>query len=158
MDREEILKRSWAEKEDEGSTFLENRGRRTGVAGFCSMFTALLIFNFLTGQPSYSIHALFWCYISLEAWGKYGSAGNGGSSSPGFWRQCPPCAFLDATFWRCCCEGAECGAQTAPSHAGCSGVGFAAAFSAAAGLDGCDGKSGDSALGWAIVVAAAGRI
>ena len=71
MDREEILKRSWAEKEDEGSTFLENRGRRAGVAGFCSMFTALLIFNFLTGQPSYSIHALFWCYISLEAWGKY---------------------------------------------------------------------------------------
>ena len=71
MDREEILKRSWAEKEDEGSTFLENRGRRTGVAGFCSMFIALLIFNFLTGQPSYSIHALFWCYISLEAWGKY---------------------------------------------------------------------------------------
>lgn len=71
MDREEILKRSWAEKEDEGSTFLENRGRRAGVAGFCSMFIALLIFNFLTGQPSYSIHALFWCYISLEAWGKY---------------------------------------------------------------------------------------
>ena len=71
MDREEILKRSRAEKEDEGSTFLENRGRRAGVAGFCSMFTALLIFNFLTGQPSYSIHALFWCYISLAAlpWG-----------------------------------------------------------------------------------------
>ena len=27
MDREEILKRSRAEKEDEGNTFLENRGR-----------------------------------------------------------------------------------------------------------------------------------
>lgn len=51
-----------------------------------------------------------------------------------------PVLFLDVTFWRCCCEGAECGAQTAPSHAGCSGIGFAAAFSAAAGLDGCDGK------------------
>lgn len=158
MDREEILKRSRAEKEDEGSTFLENRGRRAGVAGFCSMFTALLIFNFLTGQPSYSIHALFWCYISLEAWGKYRVCRQRGFLVTGVLAAVSSLCFLDATFWRCCCEGAEYGAQTAPSHAGCSGVGPAAAFSAAAGLDGCDGKSGGSALGWAIVVAAAGRI
>lgn len=71
MDREEILKRSRAEKEDEGRTFLENRGRRLGVAGFCVMFIVLLVFNAITGQSPYSIHALFWCYISLEAWGKY---------------------------------------------------------------------------------------
>lgn len=50
MDRDEILKRSRAEKEDEGNTFLGNRGRRFGVVGFCAMF---------------------WSYISLEAWGKY---------------------------------------------------------------------------------------
>ena len=71
MDREEILKRNRAEKEDEGSTFLANRGRRLGIAGFCAMFIVLLVFNVVTGQSSYSIHALFWCYISLEAWGKY---------------------------------------------------------------------------------------
>ena len=71
MDREEILRRSRAEKEDEGITFLENRGRRFGAAGFCAMFIVLLVFNGAMGQSSHSIHALFWCYISLEAWGKY---------------------------------------------------------------------------------------
>ena len=71
MDRDEILKRSRAEKEDEGNTFLENRGRRFGVVGFCAMVIVLLVFNLITGQSSYSILALFWCYISLEAWGKY---------------------------------------------------------------------------------------
>ena len=34
MNRDEILQRSRAEKEDEGKTFLENRGRRFGVVGF----------------------------------------------------------------------------------------------------------------------------
>lgn len=71
MDREEILRRSRAEKEDEGNTFAENRGRRFGVAGFCILYILLVVFNFTIGQSSYSIHALFWCYISLEAWGKY---------------------------------------------------------------------------------------
>lgn len=71
MDRDEILKRSRAEKEDEGNTFMENRGRRFGVVGFCLMFVVLLVFNFITDQSSYSIHAMFWSYISLEAWGKY---------------------------------------------------------------------------------------
>lgn len=71
MDREEILRHSRAEKEDEGSTFAENRGRRFGVAGFCILHILLVVFNLATSQSSYSIHALFWCYISLEAWGKY---------------------------------------------------------------------------------------
>lgn len=71
MDRDEVLKRSRAEKEDEGNTFLENKGRRWGVIGFCAMTIVLLGFNLATGQNSYSILALFWSYISLEAWGKY---------------------------------------------------------------------------------------
>ena len=75
MDRDEILRRSRAEKEDEGNTFLENRGRRWGVAGFCSLYLLLVVFNLITGRSSYSIHALFWCYISLEAWGKYRTCG-----------------------------------------------------------------------------------
>ena len=36
MDREEILKRSRAEKEDEGSTFAENRGRPAEPGRLCA--------------------------------------------------------------------------------------------------------------------------
>ena len=49
MNRDEILQRSRAEKEDEGNTFLENRGRRFGVVGFCAMYILLVVFNFATG-------------------------------------------------------------------------------------------------------------
>ena len=71
MNRDEILQRSRAEKEDEGNTFLENRGRRFGVVGFCAMYILLVVFNFATGQSSYALHALFWGYTALDAWGKY---------------------------------------------------------------------------------------
>ena len=65
MDRDEILRRSRAEKEDEGNTFLENKGRRW------AMTIVLLVFNLATGQNSYSVLAMFWSYIALEAWAKY---------------------------------------------------------------------------------------
>ena len=71
MDRDEILRRSRAEKEDEGSTFLENKGRRWGIIGFCAMYILLVVFDLITGQSSHSLNALFWSYIALEAWGKY---------------------------------------------------------------------------------------
>ena len=71
MDRDEILRRSRAEKEDEGNTFLENKGRRWGMVGFCAMTIVLLVFNLATGQNSYSVLAMFWSYIALEAWAKY---------------------------------------------------------------------------------------
>ena len=71
MDRDEVLKRSRAEKEDEGNTFLENKGRRWGVIGFCVMTIVLLVFNLATGQNSYSVLAMFWSYGPLEAWAKY---------------------------------------------------------------------------------------
>ena len=57
MNRDEILQRSRAAKEDEGNTFLENRGRRFGVVGFCAMYILLVVFNFATGQSSYALHA-----------------------------------------------------------------------------------------------------
>ena len=66
MNRDEILQRSRAEKEDEGNTFLENRGRRFGVVGFCTMYILLVVFNFATGQSSYALHALFWGYTALD--------------------------------------------------------------------------------------------
>ena len=71
MDRDEILRRSRAEKEDEGNTFLENKGRRWGMVGFCAMTIVLLVFNLATGQNSYRVLAMFWSYIALEAWAKY---------------------------------------------------------------------------------------
>ena len=71
MDRDEILRRSRAEKEDEGDTFLANKGRRWGMVGFCAMAIVLLVFNLTTGQNSYSVLVMFWSYIALEAWAKY---------------------------------------------------------------------------------------
>ena len=71
MDRDEILRRSRAEKEDEGNTFLENKGRRWGIIGLCVMYILLVVFDLATGQPAHSLNALFWSYIALEAWGKY---------------------------------------------------------------------------------------
>lgn len=38
MDKEEILKRSREQKEDEGTVYADNNGRRYGVMGFCSVF------------------------------------------------------------------------------------------------------------------------
>ncbi len=43
MDREEILKRSRAEKEDEGSTFAENRGRPAEPGRLCAAGGAALL-------------------------------------------------------------------------------------------------------------------
>ena len=45
MDREEILKKSRESKEDEGATYAENKGRRYGVAAFCSLFAVIIFFN-----------------------------------------------------------------------------------------------------------------
>ena len=75
MDREEILRRSRAEKEDEGNTYLENRGRRAGFYGLCAMYIALLAFNCWTEQPSESILALFTSYLTAEAWGQHRAGG-----------------------------------------------------------------------------------
>lgn len=71
MDREEILKRSRAEKQDEGVAYAEDRGRRAAVIGFCAVCAVILLFNAVTGQDSYVPLALFWAYISAESWGKY---------------------------------------------------------------------------------------
>lgn len=96
MDRDEILRRSRAEKEDEGNTFLENRGRRWGVIGFCAMTIVLLVFNLAAGQNSYSILAMFWSYASLEAWAKYRASRRlmGGDRLQGSRRVCAAGAHL----------------------------------------------------------------
>lgn len=76
MDREEILKRSRAEKEDEGVTYAENKGRRVGVIAFCLVFVIIAVFDFLMEQNSYAPFAMFWAYIAAEGWGKYRASGS----------------------------------------------------------------------------------
>lgn len=75
MDKEEILKRSRAEKEDEGEIYAANKGRRAGVAAFCMVFIIIVVFNIITGQSNYMPFAMFWAYAAAEGWGKYRVAG-----------------------------------------------------------------------------------
>lgn len=71
MDREEILKKSRESKEDEGATYAENKGRRYGVAAFCSLFAVIMFFNLFTGQSNHVPMSMFWAYMAAEAYGKY---------------------------------------------------------------------------------------
>jgi hypothetical protein len=71
MDKDEILKKSREQKEDEGLIFAENKGRYFGAIGFVSVFITLLFFNFFTGQDNYALFAMFWAYGAAEAYGKY---------------------------------------------------------------------------------------
>lgn len=71
MNKEEILKMSREQKEDEGKLFAENSGRRFGVVGFSSVFIILLFFNLFTGQNNFVPFSMFWAYGAAEAYGKY---------------------------------------------------------------------------------------
>ena len=71
MDREEILKRSRASKEDEGVAYTENKGRRAGIVGFCGVYIAIKLFGLWAGQRSFAPDAMFWAYAAAEAWGRY---------------------------------------------------------------------------------------
>lgn len=71
MDREEILKRSREQKEDEGTVYADNKGRRYGVIGFCSVFIIILLFNILTKQNNFVPYSMFFAYVAAEAYGRY---------------------------------------------------------------------------------------
>lgn len=75
MDRDEILKRSRAEKRDEGEVYAADKGRRAGVVAFCLVSAIIVVFDFFTGQNSYAPFAMFWAYIAAEGWGKYRASG-----------------------------------------------------------------------------------
>ena len=75
MDPEEILRRSRAEKEDEGETYAADKGRRAGIIAFCAVFIVIVVFNFFTGQNNDAPFAMFWAYIAAEGWGKYRACG-----------------------------------------------------------------------------------
>lgn len=71
MDKDEILKKSREAKEDEGTVYAENKGRRYGLIAFCSFFIVVLIFNMFTGQSIHMPLSMFWAYTAAEAYGKY---------------------------------------------------------------------------------------
>ncbi|MCI2056491.1 MAG: DUF6442 family protein [Oscillibacter sp.] len=71
MDKNEILKKSREAKEDEGVAYTEDRGRRYGVIGFCSVFIVIMLFNLFTGQNNFVPYSMFFAYMAAEAYGKY---------------------------------------------------------------------------------------
>lgn len=71
MDKDEILKKSREAKEDEGTVYAENKGRRYGVAGFCTVFIVIMFFNLFTKQNNFVPYSMFFAYIAAEAYGKY---------------------------------------------------------------------------------------
>jgi hypothetical protein len=71
MDKEEILKKSREQKEDEGTVYADNKGYRYGVIGFCSVFIIIMFFNIFTKQNNFVPYSMFFAYMSAEAYGKY---------------------------------------------------------------------------------------
>lgn len=71
MNRDEILAKSRQEKKDEGMRDAENRGRRAGFAAFTVVFIIIIMINFINGRPNYGPLAMFWIYVSAEAYPKY---------------------------------------------------------------------------------------
>lgn len=71
MKKEEILEKSRESKEDEGTVYAENKGRRYGVAGFCVVFIIIMIFNIFTNQNNFAPYSMFFAYIAAEAYGRY---------------------------------------------------------------------------------------
>ncbi|MEA4954533.1 MAG: DUF6442 family protein [Pseudoflavonifractor sp.] len=71
MEKEEILKKSREQKEDEGTVYADNKGRRYGVIAFCSVFIIIMAFNLFTGQNNFVPYSMFFAYMSAEAYGKY---------------------------------------------------------------------------------------
>lgn len=72
MDAKEILeKNKKAHPEDEGMVFHENRARI--IASACVMILILvqLVYNLFKGISSYSLQAVLWGYIGVEAFLKY---------------------------------------------------------------------------------------
>lgn len=71
MNKEEILKKSREQKEDEGVAYAEDKGRRYGVMGFCAVFIVIIFFNLFTGQNNFVPNSMFFAYLAAEAYGKY---------------------------------------------------------------------------------------
>ncbi len=71
MNKEEILKRSREQKEDEGVIYSDNTGRRYGFIGLNLMLSAYMILVLFLGG-NFVIPMSFWCaFTGAECLGKY---------------------------------------------------------------------------------------
>lgn len=71
MNKEEILKKSREEGNDEGLKEVENNGRKLGEMAFTLVFIFILIINSLNGKSSYAPMAMFWAFLAAEAYPKF---------------------------------------------------------------------------------------
>lgn len=71
MEKEEILAMSRAEKKDEGAEYVMDKGRRYGIAAMTMIYLALLVFNMIYHQNSYTLFAMYWIYVGFEFLGRY---------------------------------------------------------------------------------------
>lgn len=71
MKKEEILKKSRKEKDDEGKQYAENKGRRLGVSAMSAMFIILIVYNLFMDLNNSGVFALFWTYLGFESYGRY---------------------------------------------------------------------------------------
>lgn len=71
MNKEEILKKSRKERNDEGLLEAENNGRKLGYMVFSLVFIFILTINFLNGKSSYAPMAMFWAFLAAEAYPKF---------------------------------------------------------------------------------------
>lgn len=73
MDRDEILRKSRSQKEDEGMTQAENRGRKWGWDIMYVVFGVLLFFNICVNQQDVNtaLWALMSSFFMAETWSKF---------------------------------------------------------------------------------------
>lgn len=71
MNKEEVLEKSRAAKEDEGIDFVENKGRKYGELGFSTVFIMIMLFNLFTNQKNFVPFSMFFAYMAAQAYGKY---------------------------------------------------------------------------------------
>lgn len=71
MNKDEILRKSREQKEDEGIIHADNAGRRYGFIGLTVMFAAHVVVVLLFGG-SFAVPMSLWCaFMGAECFGKY---------------------------------------------------------------------------------------
>lgn len=73
MNREEILRKSQQEKNDEGREYIDSRGRKYGVAGMLAIFMFLVLYYRYTGEQEqiYPLLGIIFGYLAAESLGIY---------------------------------------------------------------------------------------
>lgn len=71
MNKEDILKKSRQQQNDEGMEYTENSGRKFGFAAFSFVFIFIIIFNFFMGIQNHAVYALYWTFVAAESIPKY---------------------------------------------------------------------------------------